>query len=53
MKQILNSTKALFVSLLLSKAAIAQTFSDNNKRFVSFQQESFAITKEEEPLRKH
>jgi imidazolonepropionase-like amidohydrolase len=42
MKRIINS--ALFVFYLSIQIVFAQTFSDNNKKFISFQQESFAIT---------
>ena len=44
MKNIFNSSKIIFVCLLVCHSNFAQTLSDNNKKFVAFQQESFAIT---------
>jgi len=37
-------SKTLLVCLFICRSAFSQTLSDNNKRFVAFQQESFAIT---------
>lgn len=39
-----NPSKVLLVCLFLYQSALAQTLSDSNKKFVSFQQESFAVT---------
>jgi imidazolonepropionase-like amidohydrolase len=39
-----NTSKIILVCLLVWRSALSQTLSDNNKKFVAFQQESFAVT---------
>lgn len=44
MKYLINATKALLLGFFIPATVFAQNFSDNSKRFVSYQQDYFAIT---------